>query len=192
MKMGFFVNTALSCAVPVICCLLWPGGSYQTCWWSLISERSLEDSSPQRITGNSFSFPRDCVRTQRPCSARWWAVTSAHDCHARTHAFWSVEHHQGITWRAHHGYHQEEESKLCYRQVVWNFVRGGIRLMTVLQTKKDFIPCSPLASAARHAESAYEKRTVPEHAAWEKIKSAQNVHDSYFNIQNQMFQSLEL
>lgn len=153
--MVFFVNAALSCAVPAICCLLRPGGLYQTCWWSLISKRSVKESA-HRIKGNSFSFSRDCIRTKQPCSAWWWATTSAHNCHARTHSIWSMEYNQGITWWTHHSYHQEEESKLCYHQVIWNFVRGGIRLLPILQTEKDFITCSHLASTARYSKCTWK------------------------------------
>lgn len=127
---------------------------------------------------NFLSFSRDCIRTKQPCSAWWWAITSAHNCHARTDSFWSMEYHQGITWGAHHSYHQEKESELCYHQVIWNFVRGGIRLLSILQTKKDFITCSHLASTARYSESAYEKYIhmillpLTEQAIYDKIRCA--------------------
>lgn len=102
---------------------------------SLATERSIKVSSTGRIKWNSFSVPRDCTGTEQPCWAWWWAPTSAHNCHARTHSFWGMECNQGITWWAHHSHHQEEESQLCYQQVIQNFVRGGIRLLPIFKQR---------------------------------------------------------
>lgn len=112
---------------------------------SLVSERSIKVSSTERINGNSFSVPRDCTGTEQPCSAWWWAPTSAHNCHAGTHSFWGMECHQGITWWAHHSHHQEEEEQLWYQQVIQNFVRGGIRLLPILKQRILLLPGTWLA-----------------------------------------------
>lgn len=157
-----------------------------------VSERSVTASPKERIKGNSFSLPRDCTGTEQPCPGRRWALTSAHNFHARTHSFRGVECNQGITWRAHHSHHQEEESQLCYHQVIRNFVRGGIRLLPIFE---GFCHLQALGWHSKILRK-HPRRVhwillpVTEKALWDELRCAGNRHDFHFNIQKQMLQSV--